>query len=218
MSNSLINLVPVLDGTNYQVWSRSMKAYLRSQDLWLYTNGTWMRPGFAGAAHPTAEECTARANWDKNNESAIGYMTLHLNHTIWDKMSALTTAANIWTRLETDYGTISPTVVFEFYKKTTTFKVDPKRQPRPQIEYLEGLYTHLEAETVDIPDFVQAMTLLTALPHSWEPPIIQAALASGQITQVTLANTKSIILCYWEAERAKKGATSHVANKISAVK
>ena len=67
-------------------------------------------------------------------------------------------------------------------------------------------------------DTAQATTTLTALPHSWEPPIIQAALASGQITQVTLANTKSIILRYWEGERAKKGATSHVTNKISTVK
>ena len=57
-----------------------------------------------------------------------------------------------------------------------------------------------------------------ALSHSWEAPIIQTALASRKLTQVTLANTKSIILRYWEAERAKKGATSHVANKISAVK
>ena len=218
MSNSLLNLVPVLDGTNYRVWSRSMKAYLRSQDLWLYVNGTWMCPGFADAAHPTAEERTARANWDKNNESAIGYITLCLNPTIYDKVTALTIAATIWTHLKTDYGAILPTVVFEFYKKSTTFKINPKHQPRPQIEYLEGLNTHLEAETVDIPDFVRAMTLLMALPHSWELPIIQAALASGQITQVTLANTKSIILHYWEAERAKKGVTSHVANKISAVK
>ena len=107
MSNALINLVPVLDGTNYQVWSQTMKAYLRSQDL-----------------------------------------------SIWDKVAALPTAAALWTQLENDYSVISPTVVFEFYKKSTTFKIDPKRQPCPQIEYLEGLYTHLAAETVDIPDFV----------------------------------------------------------------
>ena len=154
MSNALINLVPVLDGTNYQVWSQTMKAYLRSQDLWLYADGTWMCPGSADAAHLIAEEHTARANWDKNNESVIGYITLCLNPTIWDKVAALPTVAALWTQLENDYSAISPTVVFEFYKKSTTFKIDPKRQPCPQIEYLEGLYTHLAAETVDIPDFV----------------------------------------------------------------
>lgn len=39
MSNALIALVPVLDGTNYRNWKRSMEAYLKSQDLWNITTG-----------------------------------------------------------------------------------------------------------------------------------------------------------------------------------
>jgi Domain of unknown function (DUF4219) len=37
MSNALITLVPVLDGTNYHSWKHSMEAYLKSQDLWNIT-------------------------------------------------------------------------------------------------------------------------------------------------------------------------------------
>ena len=35
MSNSLQNLVPVLDGANYRRWADLMKAYLQSQGVWI---------------------------------------------------------------------------------------------------------------------------------------------------------------------------------------
>jgi Domain of unknown function (DUF4219) len=44
MSNTLISLVPVLDGTNYHPWKRSMEAYLKSQDLWNITTGIETSP------------------------------------------------------------------------------------------------------------------------------------------------------------------------------
>jgi hypothetical protein len=217
MSTALNTIVPVLDGTNYQVWMRAMKAFLRSQDLWFYVNGTWTRPGFADPANPTDAEIAARNLWDSNSNKAMGFITLHLTPIIQDKVESINTAALVWTRLETDYSAISPTQVFDLYKKTLTFRIDQKKPPCPQFEYLEGLYTHLAAETVDIPGFIHAMTLLAAHPPSWEAPIIQSVLSSGQLAQVTMDLAKTTVQCYWDAERAKRSG-AHVANKISTVK
>jgi Domain of unknown function (DUF4219) len=44
MSNALIALVPILDGTNYHSWKCSMEAYLKSQDLWNVTTGIETSP------------------------------------------------------------------------------------------------------------------------------------------------------------------------------
>ena len=37
MSSQLTNLVPVLDGTNYQQWSTAMQSFLMSQGQWKCT-------------------------------------------------------------------------------------------------------------------------------------------------------------------------------------
>ena len=44
MSSTLTSQVPMLDGSNYQVWSLKMKGYLQQQDLWLIVNGEEMLP------------------------------------------------------------------------------------------------------------------------------------------------------------------------------
>ena len=219
MSQALQNLVPVLDGTNYMVWARAMQAYLMSQQLWLVTDGTWVRPTPADPAAITVAERQAFLEWNQASQQAKGTITLRLTPTLWDKVEDGNQAAAVWTKLKDEYSAISPIVVYELYVKTMQFRLKPQLPPRPQIEYLEGVYLKLAAQTIDIPGFIRAMSLLQALPLSWgvTAPIIQTALASGNITAITWLDAKNTILCYWEAEQAKKGG-SHMATKISAVK
>ena len=61
--------------------------------------------------------------------------------------------------------------------------------------------------------------LLAALPLSWEAPIIVTVMAGGQVAGITLETTKTTIICYADAERAKNiGKRPPKAHKISAVK
>ena len=64
-------------------------------------------------------------------------------------------------------------------------------------------------EQVNLPDFIKAMVLLTALPSSWEAPIIQTVMQGGTITAITFNSTKQTILRYWDAEKAKKVGKSN---------
>ena len=50
MSNSLTQLAPVLDGSNYPQWVDLMKAYLQQQEVWLVVEPP------EGIAAPTLEE------------------------------------------------------------------------------------------------------------------------------------------------------------------
>src|SRR5487761_1037066 len=63
------------------------------------------------------------------------------------------------------------------------------------------------------------MMLLAALPPSWEAPIIVTVMAGGQVAGITLETTKTTIIRYADAERAKNiGKCPPKAHKISAVK
>src|SRR6266436_1124125 len=44
MSSQLTSLVSSFDGSNYGLWSKSMKAFLMSQGLWAYVDGTISAP------------------------------------------------------------------------------------------------------------------------------------------------------------------------------
>jgi hypothetical protein len=77
--------VPVLDGANYGVWSKAMKAFLMSLGLWVYTNRNLGEPSIPNYGDtPTAEQLVAIAQaqhqhdeWAKFNNMAIGHMVLH---------------------------------------------------------------------------------------------------------------------------------------------
>src|SRR5487761_1231297 len=71
MSTALDKYVPELDGSNYQLWSHKMKAFLQSMDLWHITSGVTTRP-LPAAAVPTAEEQQQMLNWDISDERAQG--------------------------------------------------------------------------------------------------------------------------------------------------
>jgi gag-polypeptide of LTR copia-type len=44
MLNNVASLVPILDGANYGIWSKAMKAFLMSLGLWGYADGTLEEP------------------------------------------------------------------------------------------------------------------------------------------------------------------------------
>ena len=128
-------------------------------------------------------------------------------------------ATTWWTTLRTEYGTISPTQVFDLIKTSLNFCLDGSKHPHPQLDVLENIYADMTSNGVDRPDFFKFMILLSHLPPSWETSIIQTAMVGGTILGVTWALTKETILCYWDAKQAKKvGHRSPAAHKLSAVK
>ena len=72
MSSQLTSLVPVLDGANYGLWSKAMKAYLMSIALWGYVSTDIPVPAAAddGTAHLDLPE------WTKHDQQAMGSLIL----------------------------------------------------------------------------------------------------------------------------------------------
>ena len=112
-----------------------MKAYLSSVDLWLIVSGATVCPAQAGEA---------QTNWDTADARAIGIISLTLADHVFRKVRSLVNMAqpieaaqlsNLWwTTIETHYGTISPSQVFDLIKQAINFRLDGSSHLRPQLE------------------------------------------------------------------------------------
>jgi hypothetical protein len=87
MSSALMQLVPVLDESNYPSWSSAMETFLKSQSLWRITIGDTPYPINPAAANtkfgdpisdPPQEILEAHSSWQKKNDAALSNIILHL--------------------------------------------------------------------------------------------------------------------------------------------
>ena len=197
MSTTLTAFVPMLDGPNYQSWFAKMQAYLASVDLWLITNGTVTCPVGAG---------DEQSRWDISDSQAIGMITLTLKDHTYRRIYAIIAAAvpdaadrhttNWWTTLQAEYGTISPTQVYDLIKLSLNFHLDASKHPHPQFDVIENINVDLVTNGVELLDFFRSMILLTCLPPAWETMIIQTVMAQGTVLGITWDLTKQTILWY----------------------
>jgi Domain of unknown function (DUF4219) len=118
MSNTLIALVPILDGTNYCSWKCSMEAYLKSQDLWNVTTSVETSP-----ETPTRELndgtvvdvslipdyiIAAQVKFTTNAQKAAGNIMLHAIPRIQEVIQSMS-ITDMWTHLETEcHGSKGP--------------------------------------------------------------------------------------------------------------
>jgi gag-polypeptide of LTR copia-type len=197
MSTTLTTFVPILVGTNYQAWSAKMKAYLSSVDLWLIVSSAM--PCLAQAGE-------AQSDWDTADARAIGIISLTLADHVLRKVNSLVTAAqpiaaaqlsNLWwTSIETHYGTISPSQVFDLIKQAINFCLDGSSHLRPQLERLEAIHADLATNQAELPEFVWSIILLSRLPPAWETSIIQTVMSGGQVTGIAWQLTTQTIIRY----------------------
>jgi hypothetical protein len=194
MSSQLATLVPVFDGTNYLVWSRAMKAYLQSQGLFGYTDGsltipvsipavaaspavpaTATTPAIAAVAAVTAYDPTPAEvlSWKKSNDMAMGAIILRLSPSI-QQLITQTTAEDLWTHLTDTYDKDSLSTVYKDWKEVQNTRFNATQHPGPVFEKLDAAYSRLNGvylkgfSTLTIQPQLQALMTLASLPKEWE--------------------------------------------------
>ena len=142
-------------------------------DLWLITGETNVnthtdRPIPAAVATPTADETRDMHAWDTADHRAQGFLTLNITegakHWIMAAVGQNPTARLIWEQALAFYGQVSPAKVYALFQQTRQWHLDASKHPQPQLDVLDYLYEQLTSQTVQITDFIHAMTLLSALP------------------------------------------------------
>ena len=114
MSNTLTQLIPVLDGTNYCRWAELMKAYLQQQGVWIIVDLP------AGITEPSpADDRSNRSEvmeWHQYQSKAMGAIWLHLSVEVAHQVADKTMAKDVCTKLQDLYGGTSTMGAFSFFK------------------------------------------------------------------------------------------------------
>ena len=209
---SLDKVIPVFDGSNFLEWKAQMQGFLQLKGWWQIVNGTITLPvaGNAGAMQADVN------NWLLADEMALGAITLKLAHTLRTGMVAATLALT-WTALNTVFACTGVSAVYQDFKAAMRVKIGTNNPAKD----ITRLTTHLEclrANNVVIPDYVQGMMLLNAIPEEWDHVAAYYVQMTNAIANVAIAAICTAILAEHDRLGGTKQNQSHIADKISAVK
>jgi hypothetical protein len=219
MSSSLKKLVSVFDGSNYLTWSDSMRAWLHSQGFWQVISGTELRPVLPpqATAAQTMEIGARITAWENKNDQVFGSIVLRLAPSLHQRANTKTTAKQVWGLLATNYGVDGPSQAFINFRTAITIKI-PANNPSPSILQMADKFQHLTAQNITIPELVQAMVLLAAMPCDYDS-LSSTVLSMTETSQLTFKLVRDHIVAKhnWQLAVGKPGAPQQ-ANKLSMVK
>jgi Domain of unknown function (DUF4219)/gag-polypeptide of LTR copia-type len=226
MSNALIALVPVLDGTNYCNWKHSMEAYLKSQDLWNVTTGVETFPAtpqvqledgtFEDISPVPDYIIAARVKFTTNAQKAAGNIMLCAIPHIQEVIQSMS-ITDMWTHLETECAPIGILQVYQEFQKVVTFHIDSRQHPKPQFDTFQGLIDKLGENKIKLNNKLIALILLNSIPRHWEASVLPMVLGIHNVGLLHLLEVKGIITAHYKAEQGRHNK-GHIAQKLSTVK
>jgi hypothetical protein len=241
MSKSEIaQLVPVLDGSNYGIWSKSMKAYLMSLGYWGHANGSDVCPRrpqnpeldrMGNAVTATKDEIeqyrleltvynTTFPTWVKEDEKALGAILLRVNDAIKEEMNFEFTE-EAWDALATRYGQSTPTVIYKDFKEAISIRFKAEENPNKLLDKMSAAFQRLSGANVTIPGPIQAMIALSALPQRWEV-LVPVITQTNELSKLCLQDVREAIVAQWQTDASRhsgnKDKKPQNAHKLSNVK
>jgi hypothetical protein len=181
MSSQLTNLVPILNGTNYQEWVASMCSYLMSQGQWKCVKSGATPPGPGKNDNQTPIE-----EWNKTAECALGNILLCLHHTIAYQYAESTDPSSLWDKLKTKYRVPGLSKNYVNFKAILDLKIANNSDPSPTFDQMAALFLCLKQNNLEIPKKLQVMILLAKMPPSYKAMVQMCVIASVRTTNFYL--------------------------------
>ena len=179
MSSQLTNLVPVLDGTNYQQWATAMQSFLMSQGQWKCVKRDAVVPT-VGTTEELLEEgkvkvvVTGQAEYDayaEDAEKALGNIRLRLHHTIGSQFNEVDNPAYLWEQLKEKYGSPGISRAFIEFKGAMDTVIPNGSDPSPALDKMAVHFVRLKESNLEVPVKIQCMMLLAKAPLSMESAV-----------------------------------------------
>ena len=217
-SNGVDKLVPIFDGWDFRLWQEKISDYFNSQRLWKYVSGALPCPAPANAAAPTAAETAEIAEWDEVDEQVHGIIAMRLLSNLRTHLGSASsprTAKQAWDSLVSSFGQMGISGLITDFHRAAFTKVSGMQNPQVKIQAIHTLWERLQANQIEIPDYIQGMLLLGAIPNKWDH--IAAMYMQGMQTMmsVTFTSVQQAIMAEYEWTQCP---SSNIATKISAVK
>ena len=203
--------IPLLDGSNYCCWERAMKAFLQTKELFKLLRDTYIEPlplseaeliQYNSDATPEAtitllqRKVDLHVEWEDNNERILGYITLKISAPIQQIMANVMNARTLCNNLATNYGMTRSAGIFMDFQAVTDWKFDDRKDPQTSINELLARINHLTADGLTLPNNIQAMILLKAIPRNWDN-FAGMILATTAASDLTTAHITPLIQEEW---------------------
>ena len=188
-----------------------MEAYLKTQELWYYVNGTIERPvRMDPPVDPAAGKDATKVSesaitkyveamklynensdiiraWDLANDKSLGIIQLKMA----DKLQYLrkSTAAGTWDNIKEQFDKQGPASIFIDFRAAVNFHFKENQELAIQVAGLNTIIGHLATKGFKLDPKIQAMLILTSLPTSWDG--IQSTILANHV--VDTLTTESVI-------------------------
>ncbi|KAF5345041.1 hypothetical protein D9758_010422 [Tetrapyrgos nigripes] len=161
-----MSTVPELTGPNYTLWASKSKSWLQSQGIAYVLNtphprdieitpapaptapaGTTAGAAAGGAteeASPTqftTAATSSTADWDKDNDKAMGVIKLCVSQAIGMKLEDITTAKRMWGTLKDLYGKPGAAEIFQNFKRAMNVEIPRNAHPGAAIDLIKMYLT-----------------------------------------------------------------------------
>jgi len=122
-------------------------------------------------------------DWDNKDDQAYGTILLRVNPSIAVIATSSLTAKEVWEALHTAFGTTSPSAIFADFKNAISKKISAAN-PAINIMEMNESFQCLTAANIIIPEVVQAMILLNAIPKEYDG-VAQTTLQTTEQNKLT---------------------------------
>ena len=161
---------------------------------------------------------TAIAEWDEVDEQVHAIIAMRLSSNLRTHLGSASsprTAKQAWDSLVSSFGQMGISGLIADFHRAAFTKVSGTQNPQVEIQAIHTLWERLRANQIEIPDYIQGMLLLGAIPQKWDHIAAMYTQGTQTMTSVTFASVRQAIMA--EYERTQR-PSSNIATKISAVK
>ena len=226
MSSNLTNLVPVLDGTNYQDWAAAMQSFLMSQGQWKVISRAGPLPVYEskdkddkGAPKDGVVPTNANAieDWADTNDKALGNIRLCLNSNIRQLFKDTSTVVNLWEEIKAKYSKPGLGQAFIEFKAAMNTLIPPNQDPAPALDKIMMHFAHLTDYELHVPSNIQSMILLAKAPPTYEI-VIQSLCADGPTSKKPETICQAFNQSWATHNRTGTNTNQQQVNRLSVVK
>jgi hypothetical protein len=155
--------------------------------------------------------------WNNKDDSACGFMMLRISPSLQHLVQNKNYSSEVWTMLNTTFGVQGPALIYAEFRSALMIKI-PAANPALEINRMATVFGRLAAETIAIPQVVQAMLLLAACPCEYDS-VLSTVLQTHTNSTLTFDIVRNAIVADAQCRvSVNKPQQPAVANKISAVK
>jgi len=121
--------------------------------------------------------------WDKKDNQAYGTILLHVNPSVAIVTNSTATANAIWQALQATFSQTGPLAIFTKFKGVISQKIS-MANPTINIMTMNKHFQCLMAATTVIPEIMQVMILLNAMPKEYDR-VAQTTLQTTEQSKLT---------------------------------